>query len=189
MVRNAAASHLQRVSNEPRIVCSNAVAHLLHAHLALPLSKAQIGARCRRILLLGCLFAAGVSGAGETSKLPTADGEPRFEPAPCPFSAAETAPYLVTCGTVAVVENRAHDDGRRVRLAVAIVHARSAHPESDPVVFLDGGPGQSSLALVVPRLRLSPQVQAILKTRDFIFWDQRSVGLSEPHLCTAPDTE
>ncbi len=138
------------------------------------------------MLLVAGFFASVTPAASQA--LPAPGGSTSFQPAPCPFSAAETAPYHITCGTVAVIENRAHDDGRRVKLAVAVVHAQSAHPEPDPVVFLDGGPGQSSMSLVVLRLRGSLRVREILKTRDYIFWDQRGVGRSEPHLCTALDT-
>jgi pimeloyl-ACP methyl ester carboxylesterase len=132
--------------------------------------------------LLGASAAAGDSGISAQS------GDPHFDAMACPFTAEETAPYRVTCGTVSVTENRGHDDGRRIRLAVAIVHAQSSKPAPDPVIYLDGGPGQSSMALVVLRLKASVRVREILKTRDVIFWDQRGVGLSTPHLCTTLDT-
>ena len=45
------------------------------------------------------------------------------------------------CGFLTVPESRSHPDGRTIRLAVAIVPARSPTPAPDPVVHMTCGPG------------------------------------------------
>jgi len=88
------------------------------------------------------------------------------------------------CGTLSVPENRAAPEGRRIELAWAVVEARSANPEPDPVLFLAGGPGQSArdVAPIVAR-----QLEAINTRRDLIFLDQRGTGGSNALSCDFPD--
>ncbi|MDT8450767.1 MAG: alpha/beta fold hydrolase [Wenzhouxiangellaceae bacterium] len=84
------------------------------------------------------------------------------------------------CGTLDVPENRAEPDGRQIELAWAIVEARAASPEPDPVFFLAGGPGQSArdTAPIVARA-----LKDINRTRDLVFLDQRGTGGSNPLDC------
>jgi pimeloyl-ACP methyl ester carboxylesterase len=66
--------------------------------------------------------------------------------------------------------------------------ARSAPaPAADtvPVAFLNGGPGNSTLADVVPVFLTSP----ILAGRDVVLWDQRGTGASRPRLDCAESEE
>ena len=46
---------------------------------------------------------------------------PRFEPTPCPFAADDSTLKHIRCGYVAVPENHAKSDSRRLKLAVAIL--------------------------------------------------------------------
>ena len=88
-----------------------------------------------------------------------------FEPGNCPFLPDPNANYHVDCGTVIVPENRARtSEGRAVRLAVAIVRAADRHPEADPVVFLDGGPGLRSLDVLTLRMRIIQSSVACIKS-------------------------
>jgi pimeloyl-ACP methyl ester carboxylesterase len=102
---------------------------------------------------------------------------PQFEAGECPFTVPDGAP--VECGALIVPENRTDNSGE-VRLAVAIFRSTSAAPASDPVIFLQGGPGGGiveQMGLLYPSF-----VAPIVAERDFIAFDQRGTGLSEPSL-------
>jgi pimeloyl-ACP methyl ester carboxylesterase len=108
--------------------------------------------------------------------LPTIAYEPRFEEAPCPFEAPRGV--RVTCGFVTVPENRTSNSGRMLRLAVAKFHSTSSNPAPEPVLFLQGGPGGQAIQLAANGY--SVFVEPFLGTRDYITFDQRGTGYSEP---------
>jgi pimeloyl-ACP methyl ester carboxylesterase len=108
--------------------------------------------------------------------LPTIAYEPRFDEAPCPFEAPRGV--RVTCGFVTVPENRSSNSGRMLRLAVAKFHSTSSNPAPDPVLFLQGGPGGEAIQLATNGY--SVFVQPFLGSRDYITFDQRGTGYSEP---------
>jgi pimeloyl-ACP methyl ester carboxylesterase len=83
----------------------------------------------------------------------------------------------ITCGYMTVPEDRSDPDGPSVDIAVAILHSTSDNPAPDPVLYLEGGPGGSSLAYPDDWLS-SP----LLDTRDIILFDQRGTGFSWPSL-------
>jgi pimeloyl-ACP methyl ester carboxylesterase len=103
---------------------------------------------------------------------------PVFEPATCPFDVPEGA--TVDCGTVIVPEDRSGVPTDTVRLAVAIYRSFSDAPAPDPVIYLQGGPGMDSLSWSAGFYGLL--VKPVLAERDFIFFDQRGTGRSEPEL-------
>lgn len=121
---------------------------------------------------------------------------PRFEEAPCPFTADAKVLELVRCGYVTVPEKRSAPDGRRLKLSVAILKSFNRKPRPDPVVVLGGGPG-SPLVIAAPGVAMRGSVQgdvlnqmvakALIQTlradREVIFYDQRGVGFSEPRFC------
>ncbi|MCA9918028.1 MAG: alpha/beta fold hydrolase [Anaerolineales bacterium] len=114
---------------------------------------------------------------------PTATPEPAYEPTfaytTCEFGIPGNRD--VRCGYLTVPENR--DDvanGRTVQLHVAIFASDSANPAPDPVVYLEGGPGGDALELVP--LTFNDQFASFLADRDFIIFDQRGTGYSEPSL-------
>jgi pimeloyl-ACP methyl ester carboxylesterase len=103
---------------------------------------------------------------------------PVFDAAECQF---EVPPgRTVECGYLTVPENRSQPDGPTIRLHVAIFRTQNDYPAPDPIVYLAGGPGENSLKAVplVFDLRFAP----LLTNRDFIMFDQRGVGCSEPAL-------
>jgi pimeloyl-ACP methyl ester carboxylesterase len=104
--------------------------------------------------------------------------EPRFESAPCP-----TTPFPLPalenarCGFLVVPENRSRPEGRKIRLAVAIVPAVAQQPAPDPLVHLTGGPGGIAI------LEAHALVDAgFNRDRDLILMDQRGTLFSEPAL-------
>ena len=102
---------------------------------------------------------------------------PRFESTECRFFPGHISKF--ECGDLYVLENREQNNGREIRLHVAIARSYSDDPESDPLIFLSGGPGSFSLEWVYQNLG---RYVDILRHRDVIFFDPRGVGFSEPSL-------
>lgn len=101
----------------------------------------------------------------------------RFIATPCRFQARLTEKF--ECGDLLVPEDRSRADSPLIRLHVVIIHSPSDHPQPDPVIFLEGGPGAHALdSLSGIRLRFAQ----VLADRDLIVLDQRGVGYSEPPL-------
>ena len=109
---------------------------------------------------------------------PTVVYTPQFEESPCQFE----APFgvRVTCGYAILPENRTSTNGRTIRLAVAIFHSQSSSPKPDPIMFLQGGPGGEAISLSANAYPIL--VAPFLDDRDYITYDQRGTGLSEPAL-------
>jgi pimeloyl-ACP methyl ester carboxylesterase len=106
-------------------------------------------------------------------------GEPlaTFEEGPCLFDVPEGQP--VECGFVVVPEDHNDPAGPTIRLAVAVFKDQSDAHLPDPVMLLCGGPGErcaENAALY------AQSFVAFSANRDFIVFDQRGVGLSEPAL-------
>lgn len=94
---------------------------------------------------------------------------------PRPLPAEEIEGKTVFCGTVQVPEDHAKPDGKKISLEFAILKSHSLYPERDPVVYLQGGPGASAMVQIP---LLAQTFEPFRKTRDVVFWDQRSAGLS-----------
>lgn len=103
---------------------------------------------------------------------------PRFEPGMCPFVAEQTPGYAVDCGFVVVPAFHRAPTGPTIRLAVARFRSQSPTPAPDPVIYLSGGPGGPGLVSVLTA-RIA---YTFTPTRDFIAFDQRGVGHSDPAL-------
>jgi len=100
-----------------------------------------------------------------------------FEEGPCPFDVPEGAP--VVCGFVVVPEDHNDPHGPTIKLAVAVVKDDSEDHQPDPVILLAGGPGEK---VMQNALAVAMAFGPIRTNRDFIIFDQRGVGLSEPAL-------
>jgi pimeloyl-ACP methyl ester carboxylesterase len=94
---------------------------------------------------------------------------------PRPMPANEIEGKTVLCGTVQVPEDHAKPDGKKITLKFAVLKSWSQYPEPDPVVFLQGGPGGSAISQIP---LYAKSFDDFRKTRDVVFWDQRSAGLS-----------
>ena len=131
--------------------------------------------------LLAVLFAtaAAAIAAQDAGRAAT---KPRFDVAPCPFPADESVLKQVQCGYLQVPENRAKPEGRRLKLAVAILKSLSPNPRPDPLVILSGGPGEPFVARV-PTLIANKSMDVLRADRDIIVYDQRGVAFSEPKFC------
>jgi pimeloyl-ACP methyl ester carboxylesterase len=115
-----------------------------------------------------------------------AQGVPRLEDRPCWFKPPRGE--AARCLMLIVRENREREDGRLIRLPVAILKARSSVPAADPVLHLSGGPGDSPLAAHEPGV--DPMYDGdwwnstaeLRRRRDYIIIGQRGAKLSQPEL-------
>lgn len=85
--------------------------------------------------------------------------------------------YVEQCGTVTVPESDSSD--KTIEIGLVRVFSNAAAPAPDPVVYLDGGPGQSAVGTVS---NIFPAFEELAKDRDVIFIDQRGTGVTEPQL-------
>ncbi len=108
---------------------------------------------------------------------PSAEPVATFEETSCPFDVPKD--IVVECGFVIVPEDHNDPDGPTIRLAVAILKDQSEEHQPDPVLLLSGGPGEKT---VHNALAMAQVLAPIHPNRDFVVFDQRGVGLSEPAL-------
>jgi pimeloyl-ACP methyl ester carboxylesterase len=111
-------------------------------------------------------------------------GELSFEP--CVLTAVGLPrPTEAHCTTVAVPENPAAPEGRKIGLALAWVPVEG-EAEPDPVFFIAGGPGQSAREAFPG---LAPAFADIRRSRHVLLLDQRGTGGSHPLFCPEQDEE
>lgn len=105
-----------------------------------------------------------------------------FQEAPCPVELPENVEEdgEIVCGYVTVPEEHANQNGRTIRLAVAIVKAIGDDSAPDPLVIEAGGPGGSSIAGASGLF--SSQMADIREKRDIVLIEQRGTTYSEPSL-------
>jgi pimeloyl-ACP methyl ester carboxylesterase len=105
-----------------------------------------------------------------------------FEPDDCWF--ADVEGQSPECGWVTVpADHNNPDNGDTLRLAVAIFRATDDDPAPDPIIYLEGGPGGSPLEFL--NFTYDVLFADMAGKRDFVVFDQRGVGFSEPALdCT-----
>lgn len=125
---------------------------------------------------------AALSGAPESDRFATIRAEAakpnaivRIEACPRPLPAHEIEGVSLLCGRVNVPEDRSKESSKVIPLAFAVLKANSHFPESDPVVYLQGGPGGSAITQI-------PLIERIFRPwrdrRDIVMFDQRSAGVS-----------
>lgn len=106
----------------------------------------------------------------------------RTQTIPCPVALpAETEGKTVTCGVLTVPENYEQPNGRQVEITYARFYSTSQSPLPDPIFFLEGGPGGSSVSRLdfYSRVIFVPHRQ----TRDVVFFDQRGTQFSSSLGC------
>jgi pimeloyl-ACP methyl ester carboxylesterase len=127
-----------------------------------------------KVAIALALTAPTPASASSATTAPARGAEqPRFESTACPASVPSDP--TITCGSLTVPEDRARPNGRTLRLFVSRLASRSPAPRPDPVLILQGGPGETPdpAAFVDHPLR---------DERDVIILDQRGTGRSQPSL-------
>ena len=139
------------------------------------------------LLLVPLLFLGACSGSDEEERSDAAERDPKssvdFDD--CDFDVP--AGVDMQCGTLEVPADREDPDGGEVELAFGIVRSDAPDLAADPVVYLSGGPGQSTLELVSQGF--AQLYEPLTANRDLVLLDQRGTGLSEPSLACDEYTE
>ena len=134
------------------------------------------------LAIASCALVTLSAGASIVSR--AAAGAPSFVPGPCPSPPQPIAELRrARCGRLLVPEDREHPGSRTIGLAVAIVAASSAKAQSDPIVWLAGGPGDDAITEIP--MALAGKLNA---NRDVIFMSQRGTYTAQPRLtCESVD--
>jgi len=141
--------------------------------------------------IIAAVAAAGVA-TGVALLAPTAGATPQatpsYQPPPVEWGECEDerlAEAGAECGFVEVPLNYAKPDGKKIKLAVSrIKHTSSEADYQGPMLVNPGGPGGSGLRLAI----LGEYVpNGVGGQFDWIGFDPRGVGSSEPALSCKPD--
>jgi pimeloyl-ACP methyl ester carboxylesterase len=130
----------------------------------------------------GWIVAAGMALAACTpAPAPQAAGpQLGFAAGPCAAD-LKVEGRTVECGEFRVLENRAAPEGRKVSTPVVIVRA-ATEQKATPVIFLHGGPGGGVVEGLSRRFAAPGFSEVFTPDRDWVFFDQRGSGLSQPLL-------
>lgn len=90
----------------------------------------------------------------------------------------------VQCGFLTVPENYAEPSGKTIDIHVVRLPAVATGAETDPLLFLAGGPGQAATEIIAGIAHIYKDVR---QTRDLLFIDQRGTGKSNPLGCEITD--
>jgi len=106
----------------------------------------------------------------------------RFDNAPCMFDLPDGAidGKDVVCGYVTVLEVHANPTGPTIKLATAVFKSPATFKSGDAMMYLEGGPGGAVNDTVSSVYDVF--TRDFMHDRDFIFFDQRGVGKSQPAL-------
>ncbi|MFT4038740.1 MAG: alpha/beta hydrolase [Thermomicrobiales bacterium] len=86
------------------------------------------------------------------------------------------------CGVLTVPENWTRPGARQVELEFVVLKATGDTPQPDPVVYLSGGPGGTTLA---GASAWAETFAGIREHRDVVLYDQRGTAYSSPLRCSS----
>ncbi len=115
--------------------------------------------------------------------------DPKFVPLPCSASFgkfdSQTA-AVARCGTVTVPQDRSTPNAPELQpVILPVVVYGGADARGTPVLFLDGGPGESAITAAQQVLFQTPFGQLMLRGRRLITFDRRGIATDEHR--TSPD--
>jgi hypothetical protein len=113
--------------------------------------------------------------ASTTASASNKRAKPRFERSECIVKVA--ANERIECGLLFVPENRRKTRSRTISLPVMIFRSTASAPAADPVVYLPGGPGLSSIDG-----RTTGKGNPFLSERDQILLEGRGNKFARPSL-------
>lgn len=136
-------------------------------------------------LLVTLTLALALTTAVRTASAQDNAFTPTATTIPCPMAlpAGEVEGKTVTCGQISVPEDWANTAGKQITITYALLHSKSQAPFPDPVIYFDGGPGESSLESIA---FLSSALGKLRATRDVILFDQRGALYSASLECPLP---
>ena len=135
------------------------------------------GTSVRRFLLVFLTLAA--VGGVPVKATPPRQADSSLANVACPFDTSK-ALRPVICGRLKVPENYDRP-ARSIEIAFMVVKARRTIDPNSPILFLNGGPGQTSLHFA-ENLVANGLINQVVTDRDWVFFDQRGTGRSTPTL-------
>jgi len=132
--------------------------------------------------LVGTFFLAVLASIFLCGTADAQDLAPVFVPGTCDLPNVAAVAVRLRCGTVRVPREQARPQAGTFALAVVIIASEQQPALSDPVVYINGGPGEPLTVYAAAQART-----AYAPRRDLILVDQRGTGHSEPAIC--PDHE
>lgn len=94
----------------------------------------------------------------------------------------------VQCHDIAVPENRAKPGGRTIKIHVAVFPGKKEMPPTFELIGGPGGGGDPMVGFLAANEAKESETYAFLRERgDFVVFDQRGVGRSEPNLSCAEE--
>ena len=129
-----------------------------------------------RFLIGLCFLAQSIIVFGQTPQSTTSASS--WEKVECPFD-TKKAQLPVTCGRLKVPQNYDDPKSRSIEVAFMVVSPERKTDPDSAVIFLSGGPGSPSLVHVETLVTL-PAIKEAVVDRDWVFFDQRGGGRSNP---------
>lgn len=159
---------------------------LARSTLAAPQARRRASGVIRLATLLG-LVIVGIGTAHAASPARARFGA-AWQSADCKsFDVPAAVAAQSDCGYVTAPEQHALPQGRTVQLAVVRIRSGSKSPAADPLFVEQGGPGDSTIGVIVDwAVPTLPELQAVLKSRDLVFVEERGTRYSKPFL-TCPE--
>lgn len=149
---------------------------------AAPLPRALLRGCVELAIVVGAV-AAG-TGAAQAATPARATFGPAWQGVDCKtFDVPAAVAVQSDCGYVTAPEQHAQPGARTIQLAAVRIRSASRRPAADPLFVEQGGPGDSTIGVIVDWAVLAlPELQAVLKTRDLVFVEERGTRYSKPFL-------
>ena len=114
---------------------------------------------------------------------------PSYQRHICPFHGEmKYDEDIIECGSVLVPENRTNPGSRLIRLSLMQVKSSDENPPGGTVVRLEGGPGGTGISAARAAYYSGPEAAKLRAVANYVFFDQRGTGYSEPAFCRAVPT-
>jgi pimeloyl-ACP methyl ester carboxylesterase len=140
----------------------------------------QLPRRIWSFLVLALLLFASLALTHVAQAAAGSANVPRFEPAACAKLQGVEWLTHATCGYLVVPEDRSKPYGRVIRLMVAKYSAQTPQKRPDPILYLEGGPGD------IAPLEIDGIIKAnFIRDRDIWVVSQRGTWSSKPALICA----
>jgi pimeloyl-ACP methyl ester carboxylesterase len=137
---------------------------------------------CRAEWLFPLLLIASCETISPASTITLAQ-TPKFEQHTCTIPNVDaTLAARMRCGTVRVPRDYARPDGPSFALSVVFIQSEQASELPDPVVYINGGPGEPITVYAVAQAK-----RPYAFGRGLVLIDQRGTGDSEPRICPTMD--
>ena len=109
--------------------------------------------------------------------------DPKFEQHTCTIRNVDaTLASRMRCGTVRVPRDYARPDGPSFALSVVVIQSEQKSELPDPVVYINGGPGEPITVYAAAQAK-----RPYAPGRSLVLIDQRGTGDSEPRICPTMD--